>query len=291
MAAKKGVVIEKGPGWAIIMLPDGEYQRIKPNRHLEVGEMYQEANLSPLKYITAAVILLALLVGTVDYYSVKAYAQVSSLAELGVNRWGRVVSVKAKNDQGQRILTTVEVKNNTLEAAIEKIQAQALKDKHSHKVSPGKPVLSNENIKADQSRLEEKKLKKMDQGVQKAGQSQKHIDNLKDTIKNNKQQNDRQQENIPINENLEIPSPNAKQGNAREVLKEDIKEEIKEEIKNLDEQVESLDPLIKKYDEQIELDKELNANKIQSDLENEIAKEKDELLQKYIHENKQNDRF
>lgn len=273
MAAKKGLVIEKGEGWAIIMLPDGEYQRIKTNQYLQVGELFQETNLLSLKYVAAAVVLLALLLGSVDYYSVKAYAQVSSLAELGVNRWGRVISVKAKNDEGQRILATIKVKNETLEAAVKKINSQAMKDKQSRKTLPAS--LSIEITKADQTRLEEKLLEKSNHGLQDARQAQKHLDDLKGIIKNNEQP--KEGKNAP-KEKLELPSPNAEQGHAKEMLKE--------EIKNLDEQVESLDPLMKKHAEQIEIDKELNLNKIQNDFENDIANEKDELIPDIIHDNK-----
>lgn len=158
MFSKKGLVVEKEPGWAIIMLPDGEFKKIKTNQYMEVGEFFAYTNMSPIKYMAAAVLLLALLLSSVDYFSVKAYARVSSLAELGVNRWGRVISVKATDQNGEKVLQKVKVKNDKLEVAIEKIYNQALKDKQINNVS--NQLILSIDIPAD-PKLENKMIKKM----------------------------------------------------------------------------------------------------------------------------------
>ncbi len=271
MPARKGVVIEKGKGWAIILLPNGEFKRVKTSQYLEIGELYQEANLLPVKYVAAAVILLTMLFASIDYYSVKAYAQVSSLAELGVNRWGRIVAVKAMDDNGQRILTEVEVKNDELEVAVEKICSQALKDKQNRKETFKKPVLSIEATNQAQPRMEEKLLEKMDRGLQKAWQTQKQMDRITHSIKN-KVEPKENKSRIILNDNRELPSLNTE--------KEIEAETLEEQIKNVDDQVNSFESKIKNHGDEIDLDKQLKNHKTNSDLEIDISKEKDNLEQK-----------
>lgn len=175
MANRKGIVMETGKGWAIILMENGKYQKIKTNDFLEVGEQYQDKSRLPLKYITAAVILLALSLTTLDYYSVKAYAQVSSLGELGVNRWGRVVSVQANNEAGERILNTVELKNNTLEVAVEKLYAHTLKDEQDNKLLLQKPKISVIGADRKETKLKKKMLKQIDQGIKQAEKARNKV--------------------------------------------------------------------------------------------------------------------
>lgn len=177
MANRKGIVVETGKGWVIILMDNGEYQKIKTNEFLEVGEQYQEKFRLPLSYIAAAVILLALSLTTLDYYSVKAYAQVSSLAELGVNRWGRVVSVQAKNETGQQILNTVELKNDALEVAVEKIYAHTINDEQDNQSPVNKTEISIIGADRKETKLEEKMLKKIDQGLKQAEKARKKVNN------------------------------------------------------------------------------------------------------------------
>ena len=179
MAKRKGIVMKTGKGWAIILMQNGEYQKIKTNDFLEVGEQYQEKLRLPLNYIAAAVILLAVSLTTLDYYSVKAYAQVSSFAELGVNRWGRVVSVQANDEIGQQILNKVELKNDTLEVAVEKLYTHTLKDEQDDKLLSYKSEISVTGANKKDTKLEKKMLKQIDQGIKQAEKARKKV-NVKD---------------------------------------------------------------------------------------------------------------
>ncbi|MDD3269563.1 MAG: hypothetical protein PHX14_09595 [Syntrophomonadaceae bacterium] len=166
MPNRKAVVVEAGKGWAVILLPGGEYKRIKTNRYLEAGDLYQVNKVARVKYLAAAAIFLIILLGSIDYYTVQAYAEVSSL-ELGINRWGRVVSVEARDAEGQRILETAKIKNEPLENAVEKI-SRAIKEEKPDRQGVGKPSLSvNGKGKAKQE-LKQKMLEKMNKGLQRA---------------------------------------------------------------------------------------------------------------------------
>lgn len=183
MGFRKGIVLETGADWAIILMPDGQYKKVKTHQYLEVGEQYQEKLASPMKYAVAAVVLLALVLTGIDYYSVQAYAQVSNLAQLGVNRWGRVIAVQSKDNNGQHILEKVNVKNDKLEMAVEKICSQALKDKNNNAAINNSQFAVTFAKKA-QPALQDKMLNKMNQGLKKAVHSQNPKSSNDKTIHN-----------------------------------------------------------------------------------------------------------
>lgn len=240
MANRKGIVIETGKGWAIILMENGEYQKIKTNDFLEVGEQYQEKFCLPLSYIAAAVILLTVSLTTLDYYSIKAYAQVSSLAQLGVNRWGRVVSVQANDKAGQQILNTVELKNDTLEVAVEKLYAHTLKDEQDNKSLLHKSQISVTGADRKETKLEKKMLKQIEQGIKQAEKARKKVnvkdrnDDTFDEDKFNIRKKDKDNDEIYKNYDLDMDKFDFKEYNKKgqEQLKE--KPEKKPNFKNKD---------------------------------------------------------
>lgn len=263
MASKKGVVMEIGKGWAIILLPDGEFKKIKTHQYLEVGEQYQEAVHQVVKYIAAAVILLTFLLASIDYYSVKSYAQVSSMVELGVNRWGRVISVKATNDHGQQILKNIKVKNDKLEIAIEKINSQDLKDKQDHKKELQKPDLSKNHSRLNNPGQENELHGKLHNDLQDAVQSQKPSNVMEETIKKNViPQINQTQEHVAIDGYIKIPSIN---------LEQEINTENLEKTENkVEEQVDSLESNLIKQHDQIEQSTQQNGQQLYSELKDKL---------------------
>lgn len=169
MPDKKAIVVECGKGWAVILLPGGEYRTIRTNQYLAVGELYRLKNRAAVKYLAAAAIFLFILLGSIDYYTVQAYAQVSSL-KLGINRWGRVVSVQAGNEEGKRILNKVEIQNVPLETAVTKITRTIKEEKPSGQEVMIKTSLSVKGKTQINQKFEQKMLDKMDKGLQKNGQ-------------------------------------------------------------------------------------------------------------------------
>lgn len=224
MFSKKGLVVEKGPGWATLILPDGEFKRIKTNQYLEVGESFAYTNMSPIKYMAAAVLLFALLLSSIDYFSVKAYARVSSLAELGVNRWGRVITVKAADQNGEELLQKVKVRNDKLEVAIEKIYIQALKDEQINNSS--NQLMYSIEI-PDDRKLEDRIIKKMTHKLPKKVQNENEQD-TDNSLDNKKKQNDKrktnQNEGPSQEENLLLNSKNNNLNHNQQIEIEDLKD-------------------------------------------------------------------
>jgi len=125
----KAIVLEAGDGWAIILLPGGEYKKIKTRRRLQVGEAYVHRNILPVRAMTAAAVILFLVLGTVDFFTVKAYAQFSPGVEIGFNRWDRVITVNTANQEGQELLQGMNLKGRTVEQAINQIADKIMQAK------------------------------------------------------------------------------------------------------------------------------------------------------------------
>ncbi|MGI5912988.1 MAG: anti-sigma factor domain-containing protein [Syntrophomonadaceae bacterium] len=98
MAGKKGVILEVGDGWAIVLLPGGDFRKIRSKDHLEVGQLYHYENNRRLKYLSLAAILLLMVIASFDFFTVRAWAHLSPGIDLGLNRWDRVVAVEAKQN-------------------------------------------------------------------------------------------------------------------------------------------------------------------------------------------------
>jgi len=124
--AARGVVLETGDGWAIVLLSNGEYKRVKTKKSLEVGELYNEKARFSFKYAVAAALFLVILLGTLDFFTVTAYARVSSGVELGLNRWDRVIYAKAVDDKGEELLQGINLKGQKVGKALEIIVDRSL---------------------------------------------------------------------------------------------------------------------------------------------------------------------
>lgn len=127
MANEKGIVLEKGNGWAYILFPDGRYEKIKTNDYLEVGDYYVKPDKrSPFKYVAAAVIILVMAAGVIDFFMVQAYAQVVPGIELGINRWNRVIDVKTADNDATAVADKMNLKGKSSEEAVRLLIINAL---------------------------------------------------------------------------------------------------------------------------------------------------------------------
>ncbi|PKM77471.1 MAG: hypothetical protein CVU90_06385 [Firmicutes bacterium HGW-Firmicutes-15] len=117
----KGLVIEAGDNWALILSEQGQYKKIKTKNLLQVGEIWQEPTGYAIRYAVAAAVLLVFLGAAFSILPVVAYAQVSSGVELGLNRWEWVVSARPLNDEGRMLLQEVNLRGKTLDQAVELI--------------------------------------------------------------------------------------------------------------------------------------------------------------------------
>lgn len=187
MARIKGVVMEYNDGQAIIMTPQGNFERIKTKKPLEVGEYYYGNSATMQKrYAMIAVLLLALTLGTWDFFAVQAYAQVSSSLELGVNRWNRVVMVRPLDAKGATILQESNFTGQKVEKAVEIIVDKSLNEESLEPHSaPAKFPLSAQPKDKRNVKFKQNIEKEMNKGLQNAlkkRNSHADINNGKSTI-------------------------------------------------------------------------------------------------------------
>jgi hypothetical protein len=129
MARIKGIVMEHQNGNAVIMTPRGEFKRIKINKPIDIGEIYTEKFLTIIwKYAVAAVVILAISLGTIDFFSIKAYAQVLPSVKLGINRWNIVIATHALDANGEEILEQSRLIGQKVDVAVEQLVDQTLQN-------------------------------------------------------------------------------------------------------------------------------------------------------------------
>jgi hypothetical protein len=257
MKTKKGIVVEADKNKAIILLPGGEYRKVRTGgKYLEEGDLYESNSTPVVRYAVAAVLLLAIIVGGIDYHSVKAYASLGADLELGINRWGRVVSVQAKSMEGQQILDNVQVKNDKLEVAVEKITRQAMKVENSNPQEIRQNLKTKVNDKENQ-KLEENMIKDVNKGLDKAISNEKTKTNKGKGKGNN--QNDQQQaidgSLVNTEQTLNEENDNSEPQEISSDLENDEKQDIEKEEKKVEQSEKKNGPKDKQKSNQINKNK------------------------------------
>ncbi len=167
MAVKKGIVIESKPGWAILLLPGGEYRKIKTNRNLQVGQEYRPPRTSPLGYGAAAAIFILVLFGVIDFFSIKAYARLESGVELGINRWDRVVSVDTENEAIADSVEDLRLAGKPVETAVRMLMDKTINDLESSDSQLDSVTVEVSSKDRNQSQTEERILNRINQEMNK----------------------------------------------------------------------------------------------------------------------------
>jgi flagellar basal body-associated protein FliL len=169
--AGKGIVLEAGKGWAVVLFPNGEYKKIRTKKPLQPGEIYQLNSNSSLRYaVAAAAIFLIILLGTLDLFSVVAYAHVTPGIELSLNRWNRVVYTEVINDEGKALLQGLDLKGKKIETAVEIVATKSFHTNCINEQGEEQLIMSvtvEAGNKQNVERLQQKLLSRIDAAVQK----------------------------------------------------------------------------------------------------------------------------
>jgi hypothetical protein len=185
----KGIVIEKGKGYVIAMSSDGEFKKITCNSSVySVGEeivIKEKGNWSfgwkKIAAIAAILLLVIIPLTLTDVFNnngnTPVLAAVSYITidinpsmEIGLDKEGKVVSVAPMNDDGERVLLSVNVLGLLYDEAVEKlIEGAALLGFLKEDVENGIVVtftqLGQEVIEKDKvGKAVEKKLKEKNLG-------------------------------------------------------------------------------------------------------------------------------
>ncbi len=117
MTAKKGLVIEAGEGWIVVLFPAGEQKKIKTGKKFKPGGYYRESNGSMIRYAGLAVAFILILLMVIDFFNVQAYAAVNGVT-MGINRWDRVASTSALDEQEAKIIEDMALTGKPVQTAM-----------------------------------------------------------------------------------------------------------------------------------------------------------------------------
>jgi hypothetical protein len=136
MALKTGMVMEIKNNNAFLMTPDGEFVRVKiKGRNPEIGEEYTGKTVSGIptyrNMVIAASVAFMFLIGTGAYaYTTPVSSVVLDInpsIKLDLNRWDIIIKTTPLNDDGKKLLESVNVKNKSLDSGLNTIIDEAKK--------------------------------------------------------------------------------------------------------------------------------------------------------------------
>jgi hypothetical protein len=131
----KGIVVEINEKDAVILSDEGLFKKIK-NKNYQIGQTIRigENKKFASKWIVGAASMAAALAlcttGAFAYYTPTDYVSmdVNPSVEYSVNRFDRILDVKAVNDDGKAILSELDLKNKKLQDAMKETLDQLIKD-------------------------------------------------------------------------------------------------------------------------------------------------------------------
>lgn len=141
MSKKEGIVVSISGKYANLLTPSGEFVKVScKSRKPNIGEKFQGYQVSNnifhfnARGLAAAACIMFILTiggGVKAYYSPVATVLVSinPHIELKVNYFNKIISSKALNDDGRKILSEVKIKNVNINEGLQIIIDQSKKDK------------------------------------------------------------------------------------------------------------------------------------------------------------------
>lgn len=143
----KAVIVELKNGYAAALTDDGCIKRI-PNKDYAIGQVFEmkARNGKKLAVWAASAAAAVLLCSTTVWAYVSPYTYVSldvnPSIEFSVNRFGRVLSAKAINDDGTEILTNLSLQHKPIGQAVREAVQQIAKEGYFSGEEPGGVVVA-----------------------------------------------------------------------------------------------------------------------------------------------------
>jgi hypothetical protein len=137
MKSNTGIVMQLSKNHAFIMTDTGEFLKVKLNKNaVKIGELFTGEVSSKnafFKYAAAAASLIFVLLsgsGAYAYYTPTAsiLVNINPSVKLQLNRWDRVIKSIPLNEDGSTLLQGLNLKNNSINSALDKIIDESKKD-------------------------------------------------------------------------------------------------------------------------------------------------------------------
>lgn len=172
----KGIIIEKGHDYSVLLLSDGTFRNVKNCKSQEVGDVIYtrdvvSGNLLNLKRVASmiAAIFIVVFLGTGAYIWVTPVQyiniDINPSVELMINRLDRIIKVKSLNDDGKMLIQNISVNAQHYEMGISEVIDTArslgyLEDEDNVLIS-----ISSSDIKRSE-KTQEKIKEKVDEKVE-----------------------------------------------------------------------------------------------------------------------------
>ncbi len=148
----KGIVVDINNKDAIILADDGLFTKVK-NINYEIGQAIKikESRKTGSKLIAGAASMVAALavctIGAVAYYTPTDYVSldVNPSVEYSINMFDRILDVKAVNDDGEEILSSLDLNNMTIGAAVKETLDKLMDDGYLTDDPNGGVVITTSN--------------------------------------------------------------------------------------------------------------------------------------------------
>jgi len=139
----KGLLIEKGKGYYILLTPDGEYRKIMGKTNYDIGDEVHISNAAPVRaYAAAAAVLLVMASLTawmlrISSGRVAGYVTVdiSSRVEFAIDNQGRVLKANPLNEEASQVLAGISFQGREVEEVLADFTQMAMSFEH---ISPDK---------------------------------------------------------------------------------------------------------------------------------------------------------
>jgi len=209
MKSNSGIVMQLDKKHAFIMTETGEFLKVKLNRNVpKIGEVFTgeiSSKNSFYKYAAAAASLIFVLLsgsGAYAYYSPSAsiIVSINPSVKLQVNKWDRVIKSIPLNEDGTTLLHGLNLKNNSLNSALDKIIDESKKDNFINKeyIESGKTI----TIAVEDNKLKKEfNLSEFEEHAKKSNLNIKIINKQQDesSIKENKKSKTTDEKDIKSN--------------------------------------------------------------------------------------------
>lgn len=163
----KGIVVEIENKDAVILTNDGLFKKVK-NTNYEIGQkiMIKESRKTGSKLIMGAASMVAAAaictIGAFAYYTPTDYVSldVNPSVEYSINRFDRILDVKAVNDDGAELLIGLNLKYKTIEAAVKETIDKLMIDGYLVDDPNGGVVITTSNDELEKAEQLAAELKK-----------------------------------------------------------------------------------------------------------------------------------
>lgn len=197
---KKGIIMDYNGKEAVLLTQSGEFLKIKPKYKVEIGQEYtHEEFLYKKQLLIAASFLICALLSIFTFMYNQVYASllvtINPQFKIDINKFQRIIRVIPLNEDAEKILKKVNLKNKNIDDGLIMIVNKAKDEKfisneYYNKTKAIRIIVDGKGVKLTKFANEMKKQRLNFERIDK-GQELTKDKKVKEKIKDNKKENDK----------------------------------------------------------------------------------------------------